>query len=73
MTAVLAVLAGIGVLVAGAVWLVRRLRREAVADVKVAEARKAEAAENAKADAWLEAERGRDPIDVVNERFGGKP
>lgn len=50
-------------------WLARRdAAREA--DVKVAEARKVEAAEVARADAVLTTERAKDPIDLVNKRFG---
>jgi len=68
-----AVLAGLGVIVAGAVWLVRRLQRIAVAEVAVDAARKTEAADVAKADATLTTERAKDPIDVVNRRFGRNP
>jgi len=66
-----AVLAGIGVIVAGAVWLVRRMQRIAVAEVAVEAARKTEAVEAAKADATLVEARKQDPIDLVNKRFGG--
>lgn len=65
-----AVLAGLGVIVAGAVWLVRRLQRIAVAEVAVEAARKTEAVEVAKAEATLVEARKQDPIDLVNKRFG---
>lgn len=62
------------VITAGAtVWLRGWLaRRDATRDVeaKVSEAKKVEAADTAKADAVLVEERAKDPIDVVNERFG---
>lgn len=66
-----ALLAALAVIVAGAVWLYRRLRREAVVDVVVAEAKKGEAADVAKADATLEAERKRGAVDVANDRRFG--
>lgn len=52
-------------------WLARR-DAQAGADVKVADAKKVEAADVAKADAALVEARKQDPIDVVNGRFGTK-
>lgn len=53
-------------------WLARR-DAQAGADVKVADAKKVEAADVAKADARLTEERAKDPIDLVNKRFGSGP
>lgn len=64
---ILAIIAGFGVLVAGAVWLVRRLQRIAVDEVAVEASRKVEAADVAKADAVLDAERKRGAIDAAND------
>ena len=53
-------------------WLARR-DAQAGADVKVADAKKVEAADVAKADAVLVEARKQDPIDLVNKHFGSGP
>jgi hypothetical protein len=53
-------------------WLARRDEARDV-EAKVADAVKVEAADVAKADAVLTTERAKDPIDLVNERFGSGP
>lgn len=72
-----ALITALCVIAAGAtVWLRGWLaRRDAARDVeaKVEALKQAEAAGVAKADEKLATERAKDPIDVVNERFGSKP
>lgn len=68
-----ALLALAALIAAGAAWLYRRMRREAVVETKVEAAKKVEAAEVAKADAALVEARKQDPIDLVNKHFGSGP